>query len=76
MHSAKVVRIGAEQFVLLPKGFSIDADEFEILRRGEEIILRPKPANLARAFKLMAALPAFEREDEPPQERGELGPVP
>lgn len=70
MDLAKVVRIGAEQFVLLPDGFSLDADEFEILQRGEEIILRPKRATLARAVELMAALPAFEREDEPPQERG------
>jgi antitoxin VapB len=73
MAKARVFRSGKSQAVRLPKEFQIDADEVEIFRRGEEIVLRKEPANLARAFELLASLPtdAFpdERHDPPPQKR-------
>jgi antitoxin VapB len=53
----------------LPKQFRLTSDEVEIYRRGDEIVLREKPRNLARAFELLCDLPDIEREDGPPQER-------
>jgi antitoxin VapB len=76
MAKARVFRSGNSQAVRLPKQFQIDADEVEIFRRGDEIVLRKRPENLARAFELLASLPADampdERRDLPPQKRKPL----
>jgi antitoxin VapB len=69
MAVAKVFRSGNSQAVRLPKHFRLTSDEVEIYRRGDEIVLREKPKNLARAFELLCDLPDVEREDGPPQER-------
>ena len=69
MAIAKVFRSGNSQAVRLPKQFRLTSDEVEIFRRGDEIVLREKPRNLARAFDLLCDLPDFERDDAPPQER-------
>ena len=74
MATAKVFKLGDSQAVLLPKGFRLASDEVEIFRRGDEIVLREKRRNLARAFELLCALPEdvlAERRDEPPQSRGQ-----
>jgi antitoxin VapB len=67
--TAKVFQSGNSQAVRLPKQFRLTSDEVEIYRRGDEIVLREKPRNLARAFELLCDLPEIEREDGPPQER-------
>ena len=69
MATAKVFQSGNSQAVRLPKQFRLTSDEVEIYRRGDEIVLREKPKNLARAFELLCDLPDVEREDGPPQER-------
>ncbi len=69
MATAKVFQSGNSQAVRLPKQFRFSTDEVEIFRRGDEIVLREKPKDLARAFELLCELPDFEREDAPPQER-------
>ena len=75
MPTAKVFKSGNSQAVRLPKEFRFDADEVEIFRRGDEVVLREKPQNLLRAVELIRALPedVFEAladlRDEPPQER-------
>ncbi len=69
MATAKVFQSGNSQAVRLPKQFRLTSDEVEIYRRGDEIVLREKPRNLARAFELLCDLPDVEREDSPPQER-------
>ncbi len=69
MAVAKVFKSGNSQAVRLPKEFRIGADEVEIIRRGDEIVLREMRRDLAAAVELICALPAFEREDVPPQER-------
>ena len=69
MATAKVFRSGNSQAVRLPKQFRLTSDEVEIYRRGDEIVLREKPKNLARAFELLCELPDVEREDSLPQER-------
>jgi antitoxin VapB len=76
MAKARVFRSGNSQAVRLPKEFQIDAEEVEIFRRGEEIILRKEAKNIARAFELLTSLPSDaipdERRDPPPQKRNPL----
>lgn len=71
MATAKVFQSGNSQAVRLPKEFRFGHDEVEIFRRGDEVVLREKPRNLARAFEVLAALPedAAVRADAPPQRR-------
>ena len=72
MTTAKVFRSGNSQAVRLPKAFRLKGAEVEIFRRGDEIVLREIDGRgLARAFELIASLPAEidDRDDSPPQER-------
>ena len=71
---AKVFRSGNSQAVPLPKQFRLEADEVEIFRRGDEVVLREKPRSLMKAIQAWRELPeevfAFEDlADGPPQER-------
>jgi antitoxin VapB len=74
--TVKIERRGASQSVRLPDDFQFDADEVEILRRGDEVILRKKRQNLREAFDLLASMPddffAEGREDAPPEVREAL----
>ncbi len=72
MTITKVFQSGISQAVRLPKQFRLNSTEVEIFRRGDEIVLRERPQNLARAFELLCELPDFDREDAPPQERDGL----
>lgn len=56
MNTAKIFKSGNSQAVRLPKEFQFDVSEVEIFRRGDEIILRKKPQNLARVFELLCDL--------------------
>ena len=72
MAVAKVFRSGNSQAVRLPKDFRLEADDVEIFRRGDELVLREKPQNLVRAFELLCRLPEDLLDgvdDPPPQER-------
>lgn len=73
MSTAKVFRSGNSQAVRLPKQFRLKSKEVEIFRRGDELVLREKPGNLARAFDLLAGLPEdFEvpKDDRPQKRKG------
>jgi antitoxin VapB len=74
--TAAVFKSGNSQAVRLPKDFQFDVREVEILRRGDEVVLRRIPTNLSAAFDLLAGLPddfmADGRNDTPPQVREEL----
>ena len=76
MATNKIDRGGTAQRVRLPDGFQFDVDEVEILRRGEEVILRKKPENLREAFDLLASMPddyfAEGRQDPLPEAREAL----
>ena len=69
-------RSGNSQAVRLPKDFQFDVREVEIFRRGDEVVLRRIPKNLAAAFALLTALPddfmSEGRNDAPPQSREAL----
>jgi antitoxin VapB len=73
MATAKVFRSGNSQAVRLPKQFRLKSKEVEIFRRGNDIVLREKDADLTRAFDLLASLPhdltLAERKDDLPQSR-------
>jgi antitoxin VapB len=75
MATAKVFKSGNSQAVRLPKDFRFTADEVEIFRRGDEVVLREKPKSLIEAVNAWRELPeeAFGTiEDSQPQERDGL----
>jgi antitoxin VapB len=76
MKKARVFQSGNSQAVRLPKEFRFDVKELEILRRGEEVILRKPKRNLRQALAILQSLPddfmAEGRQDTPPQERESL----
>ena len=75
MGTARVFRSGNSQAVRLPKEFRVKSEELEIFRRGEEIVLREKAKNMARAFELLIGLPddfaiPGRGKDRPQKRRG------
>jgi antitoxin VapB len=74
MSTAKVFRSGNSQAVRLPKQFRLKSTEVEIFRRGDELVLREKSGNLARAFDLLAGLP--DDLDITPRDRNKSGDLP
>ena len=76
MKITHVFMTGNSQVVRLSKEFRIDADRVEILKRGEETILRPLKRSVEDAFHLLAALPddfmPGGRKDAAPQKRKSL----
>ena len=56
MNTAKIFQNGNSQAVRLPKEFQFDTSEVQILRRGDEVILKKSPQNLARVFELLTGL--------------------
>ncbi len=73
MAITRVFQSGNSQAVRIPKEFQIDATEVEILRRGDELVLRKKQDNLLDVLDIFAAMPddfmENGRNDPPPQER-------
>jgi antitoxin VapB len=52
-----VFRSGNSQAIRIPREFRLDIDEVEILRRGDELVIRRPPDDLAAAFDLLASMP-------------------
>ena len=50
MTTARLFKLGNAQAVRIPARFRIDADEVEVFKRGDEIILRPKATTAADVF--------------------------
>ena len=73
MLTARVFNSGNSQAVRLPKDFRFDADQVEIFRNGDEIVLRPINVSAAAVFDVLASLPddfmADGRGDSAPQIR-------
>ena len=75
MAMTRVFKSGNSQAVRLPREFRVEAKELEILRRGDEIVLREPAKGLSRAFEILAGLPddfMTARDDAPPQDREKL----
>jgi len=73
MPYARIFKSGNSQAVRLPKEFRFETDRVEIFRRGDDVVLRGKPANAVTLFDALASLPqdmfAEGRNDTPPQQR-------
>lgn len=73
MTTTRVFMSGNSQAVRIPKEFQFDVEEIEIFKRGDEIILRKRPRNLAEAFEHIPRMPedfmADGREQDIQQER-------
>ncbi len=73
MKIAKIFKNGNSQAVRLPREYQFDVSEVEVLRRGNEIILRKRRQNLKEAFELLTSLPGdfFDeaRKDPLPEAR-------
>jgi antitoxin VapB len=71
--TTRVFKSGNSQAVRLPKQFSVKSKVLEILRRGDEIVLREPGKGLGRAFEVLTELPddflAEGRQNAPPQHR-------
>ncbi|SKA67715.1 antitoxin VapB [Thiothrix eikelboomii] len=69
MQTTRVFMSDNSQAVRIPKEFQFDVDEIEIFKRGDEVILRKRPRNLAEAFEHIPCMPedfmADERQDTP-----------
>lgn len=76
MALTKIFKSGNSQAVRLPKEFRLNSDEVEIFKKGNDIIIREIPKNLAEAFKLLTKMPkdffANGREDDLPQIREDI----
>jgi antitoxin VapB len=76
MNKVRITKSGRSQIVRLPKEFQFRCKEVEILRRGDEIILRDPKCSMRRAFKALTSMPPDfmedGRNDTPPQERESL----
>lgn len=70
---ARVFQSGNSQAVRLPREFRFDVDRVEIFRRGDEVVLRPLPADasfIADVLReMLADFMVDGRDDTPPQER-------
>lgn len=76
MSTARVFRSGNSQAVRLPKQFRLKSKEVDISRRGDEIVLKERKQDMARAFELLAGLPDDlvlpRRQQDRPQKRKRL----
>ncbi|GAB1233282.1 antitoxin [Ferrigenium sp. UT5] len=76
MTLARVFQSGNSQAVRLPKEFRFSADQVEIFRRGDEVILRERQRNALDIFSALSQLPedfmSKGRDDSLPQERESL----
>jgi antitoxin VapB len=69
MTKARVFQSGNSQAVRLPKAFRFESNEVEIFRRGDEVVLREKPASLAELLAGLAPWPDdFTLPPELPQQ--------
>jgi antitoxin VapB len=77
MPLAKVFKSGDSQAIRLPKEFRLRVSQVELVRQGDDILIRqPQLRSLASAFQSLASMPedffADGRSDSPPQEREDL----
>jgi antitoxin VapB len=72
MPLAKVFKSGNSQAIRLPKEFRLQVKEVELIRQGDDIVIRqPPPRSFASALEALASMPedffADGREDPPPE---------
>jgi antitoxin VapB len=72
MAIAKVFKSGNSQAIRLPKEFRLTVSQVELVRQGDDILVRqPKKKTLEDAFNALASMPEdfFKdgRDDPPPE---------
>jgi antitoxin VapB len=64
---------GNSQAVRLPKDFQVPDERLQILRIGDDIVLRRVPRRLSEVLAILGGMPddfmSEGREDSPPEER-------
>lgn len=74
METAKIFKNGNSQAVRLPKAYQFDVSEVQIFRRGDEVVLKRKPKNLAKVFELLTEMSddfMSEGRQQPPAQNRE-----
>ena len=74
MAIAKVFKSGNSQAIRLPKEFRLKVSEVELIRQGNDLVIRqPKTRSVRSAIEALTRMPedffAEGRDDPPPQER-------
>ena len=73
MRTTKIFQCGNSQAIRIPKDFKFSTNLVEIFERNGDLIVRPVPTKLTKAFELLSNLPqdffADGREDSLPQDR-------
>jgi len=73
MTYARVFQSGNSQAVRLPKEFRFNAEQVEIFRQGNDVVLRERPVSAVTILDALVRMPADfmagGRGDGPPQER-------
>lgn len=75
MQTVKVFTLGKAQAVRIPVRYRFDVDEVEVFKRGDELVLRPKPENAAEFFARIRANYG-PLDIQPPSREGKHRPVP
>lgn len=55
MAITKVFKSGNSQAVRIPRDFHLESDEVEILRRGDELVIRKPRKNLAELYDVLTS---------------------
>lgn len=76
MRTTRVFKSGNSQAVRLPKDFQFSVGEVEILRRGEEVVLRKKPRTASDLFRALAAIRLPEDFPDTIEDRSAEGRLP
>ena len=73
MRTTKIFQCGNSQAIRLPKDFQFSTKLVEIFKRNGDLIIRPIPTKLTKAFELLSNMPedffAEGRIDLLPQDR-------
>jgi antitoxin VapB len=56
IQTVKVFKLGKAQAVRIPARFRLDADEVQVFRRDDELVLRPKQQTAADVFARARAI--------------------
>lgn len=75
MTTARLFKLGNAQAVRIPARFRIDADEVEVFKRGDELILRAKPETAADMFARIRAKHRTDWSDWQRPEQGQFEPI-
>ncbi len=72
IQTAKIINVGNNQLLALPKEFSFDAAEVSINKQGDNLIITPIKTTWDMFFNSSSAFDddfLNDREDTPPQDR-------